>query len=215
MLDLILAPTCLGCGRLLVQPRVPEVCSRCRPDVVELEQPTVGQPPITAGYEYEGPLVEALRRLKYRGGFGDAGPLGRALAPLLAEQLDADGWDVVACVPTFWRRRAWRGYDHVALVLAHAWRRVPRGSRENSTLAPGLLARLRSTAPQVDLPARERIAAPRNTVAVSRPRLVAGRRVLVVDDVTTTGATLRACFDALHEAGARGVGGLALLRAGK
>jgi len=74
------------------------------------------------------------------------------------------------------------------------------------------LRRRRATPPQTDLSLTRRLENVRGAFVAPEPEKAEGRRILVVDDVTTTGATLRACVAALEEAGASEVGALALLR---
>jgi predicted amidophosphoribosyltransferase len=106
------------------------------------------------------------------------------------------------------RRRMQRGYDHAELLARAACRQT--GPR-SAPFDPSALKRVRNTPPQRGLDGARRRA---NLVGAfaARSDRVYDRRVLVIDDVTTTGTTMRACFAALRAAGACAVGGLALLR---
>lgn len=208
--EFVFPPVCLGCRRLLrapLAPAAPPLCSRCAPELGHLDPAARRVGDIEALFLYEGPLASAARRLKFHGEIVLAGPLGRLLA---AAPIFREGWDLVAPVPLHWRRALLRGYNQAALLARWA---VRSGAAAGPRLAPRLLRRLRATAPQTDL---DRDARRRNlagAIAARGRTSLAGLRVLVVDDITTTGATLGACIDALRAAGAARAAGLALLRA--
>jgi ComF family protein len=145
-----------------------------------------------------------LRRHKY----GLDQSLGRALAEFLdaGPQIADDAYDVVIPVPLHRARLRWRGFNQAALLGAALARRV--GCR----LDVVTLARTRSTPPQTVRGHSERIRNVRNAFEVRRPLRVAGRRVLLVDDVMTTGATANECARVLRAAGARRIDVLTLAR---
>jgi len=133
----------------------------------------------------------------------------RHLSALLAQEAPADlmlrGWDAVVPVPLHWRRRWRRGFNQ-AEVLARAV-----GRRHGLPVERRCLARVRATPPQQgDAPARRRNV--RGAFVVRRAERIAGRRLLLVDDVFTTGATANACAAVLLDAGATAVGVLTLAR---
>ncbi|RLB47980.1 MAG: ComF family protein, partial [Deltaproteobacteria bacterium] len=145
-----------------------------------------------AVFEYGGPVADAIQRFKY-----DArSELGALLGSAMAEE--ASCWagrvDAVVPVPLHWRRRRARGYDQAALLAKPIAR-----SLGVPVLLRGL-RRGRNTPSQVDLPHAER---QRNIAgAFVASRLHALGRVLLVDDVRTTGATLGAASEALKAGGA-------------
>lgn len=208
---LLFAPLCLGC-QVLLSPRGHlrfdgVLCHRCSVAATVLPSHSTDVGGITAVLPYEAPWSTALTRLKFGGQRGMAGPLGALLYPALARPHGR--WDLLVPVPLHWRRRLRRGYDQTVLLARAACRHGP-----GPTLAVGVLRRDRATTPQSRLDAHARA---RNVVHAFSVRnrhrsKVAGRRVLVVDDVTTTGATLRAACEALTAAGAADVAALALLR---
>lgn len=202
--------TCLGCNLLLRHAGPLALCSACRIEVLELS-PEPDAAGIAAPFAYGGPLARAVQSLKFGGALALAGPLGRLLA--VQPRVDV-GWDLLVPVPLHWRRRFARGFDQ-AEELARALARA-RGELGRSSPRPCLrmLRRVRATRPQTDLDARERAdnVAEAFAVRAREHSSFVGRRVLLVDDVTTTGATLQACRLALLHAGAREVGALALLR---
>ena len=154
----------------------------------------------SAVFEYGGPIADAIHRFKYRG----RSELGAALGSLMAEA--AGRWagevDAVVPVPLHWRRRRWRGYDQAALLA-----RPTAKALGVPALLRGL-RRVRHTPSQVNLPHDERQANVAGAFAPGRLRGVG--RVLLVDDVRTTGATLEAASKALRAGGAREVRTLVL-----
>lgn len=133
----------------------------------------------------------------------------RHLARLLAEEapglLPLTDWDALVPVPLHWLRRWRRGFNQ-AEVLARAV-----GRRHGLPVLRRALRRVRATPPQQGGPEARRTNV-REAFAVTVPVRVEGRRLLLVDDVFTTGATANACAGALLRAGAAEVGVLTLAR---
>jgi len=238
VLDLVLPPRCLGCGDLVeVQGTL---CAPCWSAITFVSEPLCrrcGQPFAfdseenaahagAAGYDCGACLAEppvfgraravmryddASRPLLLGFKHGDrteaAGPfaawMARSGAELLAEA------ELVAPVPLHWRRLIARRYNQAAL-LSQALAR-----RGGLTAVPDLLRRRRATPSQGRLSRAERQRNVAGAFAVNpaREELLAGRRLLLVDDVMTTGATVSACARAALKAGAAGVDVLVLARA--
>ena len=160
------------------------VCADCRR----------ATPPFTATAAiglYDGRLREAIQRLKYRDDFRLAQPLGL----LLARQVAKLGLiDRIVPVPLHITRLRQRTYNQSQL-LAQAI-----GKELRIPPAPRTLKRLQATTPQQSLSGEERLANLRGMFALRDD--VRGLRVLLVDDVMTTGATLRECADVLLAGGA-------------
>jgi ComF family protein len=151
----------------------------------------------------------AIHALKYGGRPVLAAPLGQLLAEEGAEAVPValrDWADGVLPVPLHPARRAERGFNQAELLAA------PCAARWGVRMLPRALVRARPTLPQADLDAAARRANVRDAFRVSRPGEVRGRRVLLVDDVLTTGATVGAAAGALLAAGAAAVGVLTLAR---
>ena len=131
---------------------------------------------------YAPPLRRVIQGLKYRRVETMCRGLGRMLALALTARHGEAAFDLVLPVPMHWCRRLARGCDH-ARALARAV-----GSRLDVPVGTELI-RIRHTPAQVHLPRTRRIANVHGAFAVSRPRDIDGARILLVDDVTTTGAT--------------------------
>lgn len=211
---------CLACGRRGVAfcaacwtalPRLrPPFCPRCsRPErtgarCYDCQRASPALAAVRAACAYGGLVGLAVRRLKY----SRERYLVDPLAALLEECLTARplAVDALVPVPLDQARSRDRGYNQAALLAA------PVAAALGVPIAPSWLRRSRPTRPQVGLNARERRANVRGAFECPVPEAVAGRRVLVVDDVMTTGATLEACAEALMTAGASGVWGLVVAR---
>ena len=193
---------CASCRNELVV-LSPPGCRRCgMPAEEELERCRDCPPASVAGacapFLYTGPVRAALLRLKFDGWRSVAEALGRAMGAMVREGADAVTW-----VPLSRRRRAGRGYDQ-----ARALARVV--ARTTGVPLRPLLVRARDTDPQTARRGAERRAAMDGAFRASRP---APPRVLLVDDVLTTGATAAACARALRVAGAEEVRLLTAARA--
>ena len=220
-LDLLFPPRCLHCARAgwlfcpacaqLVQPIGAQICAQCgRPQPTAIPQcaqcrllptPTLTQARIAA--RHETPLREAIHALKYQGRRELAAPLARYLvAAALVAPWRTGTVDGVIPVPLHERRLAERGYNQAEL-LAQAF-----CQRLQLPLQTRCLTRQRSTQSQVGLTAVER--QQNMDDAFVATTVVHGQRLLLIDDVYTTGATMRACATALLQAGATVVYGLAL-----
>lgn len=150
-----------------------------------------------ARYAYEGTVRAAILALKYRA--------HRRLVPFLASTLNQAlearpfSVDFLVPVPLGAARMHERGFNQSGL-LAEALA-AARGLK----FEPDILIRHRETRQQARLPARDRLRNVAGAFSVPDSERVAGRRILLVDDVCTTGATLEACASILTEAGAEGV----------
>ena len=158
---------------------------------------------------YEGETREMLHLLKYERVRGLAGPLGSLLAKSIAALgvtvLEADsGKDLlVVAVPLFRAKRLGRGFNHAEVLADAAVRELRRRLPElRVCTAHGVLKRVRETQTQFGLSSQARRRNVRGAFAVKDPARVAGRNVLVTDDIYTTGATARACAGVLQRAGA-------------
>ncbi len=212
LLDLALPAICPGCGA-----EGPPICPTCRRAFDSRLALPAGTPLGLADgppdpllqlewcAPFSGTVRKALHALKYAGERRLAQPIGEALAGRW--RAASAGGDLLVPIPVHASRRRERGYDQAELIAAAA--------------APPLempwipaLDRTRATTAQYHLDRRHRAANVAEAFAV-RPearRAIAGRWVVLVDDVVTTGATLGAAGDALLAAGALAVSAIAVAR---
>lgn len=151
------------------------------------------------------PLKSVLQRYKYNRDVALAAPLGRLLSR--ACPLDVADYDVVVPVPLHLSRLRWRGFNQASLLA----RRVAR--RQQIPVDVFALERARATRPQVELDEKQRRSNVAAAFRVVRADRIRKRRVLLVDDVYTTGSTVNECSRVLRDAGAVRVDVLILARA--
>jgi ComF family protein len=227
-LDLLAPPSCPGCGaglfssseptssfcdscELAIAPRDPAGCASC-------DQPNQGRglcracrrklTPLTsiaATFDYEGPIAAALQSLKYQGRDDRLRPLARRWLAEWSPPWQAFGNHLILPVPLHPRRLAARGFDQSWLLAREVAKSIGAQARARA------LRRIRATPPQVGLGRAAREINVRGAFAADDT--VAQREILLIDDVTTTGSTLRACAEALMQAGARSVRALVVARA--
>ncbi len=201
-LDLLAPRRCLGCEGL--EPLVKSgFCSECgAPEPLLDVACHLDAVPVFAGVRYAEPVVSAIHRFKY----GGAPELAPALASWCARGIDLLGIEAGAVwvpVPLHPLRLAERGYNQSAL-LARELSRMSQGHVDARRLR-----RLRNTQQQAKLDRQERARNVASAFAV-RQNARGPRQVVLVDDVVTSGVTLTACIRALHAAGERVVGCVAV-----
>ncbi|HTW50024.1 MAG TPA: ComF family protein [Acidobacteriaceae bacterium] len=202
---------CVRCGESLAHPVAPEIgadkggaldvglCRICRAAAPPFEK-------AVAHGVYADKLRTLVHLLKYDGMEGVAGRLGA----LAAEQvLEVEGLPqelVVAPVPLWPGKRRQRGFNQAELLARGAVAAMQmRRPEMRVRLVAGALERRRATESQAGLSPHERRANVRGAFFVPKPAAVDGQDVLLIDDIYTTGATARACTQALKSAGARRV----------
>jgi ComF family protein len=203
VLDLLYPPRCLTCGAL-----ADSFCPRCRAQIHPVDALDPRVPPIPPGLTdvrsvgyHEGPLRAAVLRLK----FEQKVALAAALGELLARELERVKplWlpDALTPVPIHGSRRWDRGFNQAELLAAEVL------SRSGVPLRAAL-KRVRQTPPQVGQTREQRAENLRGAFIIDPRVPVAGARMVLVDDVRTTGATLAECAAVLRAAGAAEVFGL-------
>ena len=212
LLDTLLPPTCPGCGR-----EGSIICEDCRRALTRrLDEPAgvpLGLPNrLPAGIAqlewcaaYNGPARACLHALKYDGERRLVGPLAEIMAGRWANA--GVGGDILVPVPVHPARRRQRGFDQAELLARAVGRRL------GLPVVPAVRRATKTTA-QHELGRRARAANVGHAFAADAPSapLVRGRWAVLIDDLTTTGATLSGCAAALYDSGAVAVSALALAR---
>lgn len=199
LLDTLSPPRCAACDA----PSATSFCPSCgAPELLPAPQTIDGLPLLVASH-YAPPLSTAITRFKY----ADRPELARSLAPLLVPGLRRLGLPADAAlvpVPLHAGRLATRGYNQAALLAQELARQCPWRCE------PRLLLRTRATERQVGKTREERLT---NAHGAFTLRRSGPAQVVLVDDVVTTGSTVRACAQALADGGAKLVAVVALARA--
>lgn len=230
--DLIFPPRCITCGEPLEQHGPLPFCPSCRAGIHFIGSPLCprcGTPfPAAEGEDhlcgecllterpyavarsvgrYEETLLTAIHRFKYRGKTGIGDLLGGIMADFADKIWDMKIFERILPVPLHRRRLRERGFNQ-AVILARGLSR-----RFNIPLDFTSLRRDLFTPPQVGLDRKQRSANVHGAFTVTRPERIAGRRLLLVDDVYTTGSTLTECARVLIQAKAEAVAVLTMARA--
>ncbi len=235
-LDLVFPPVCLGCNSLIDSNQYqnrnyrPGMCDKCRSTIVlqssfacafcqagvvngitcpfcrrdhELRQ-------LLVATSYEQPLVKsAIKNFKYKFMQGLANDLGSVMSTYLQKQIERGVINlnnvVVVPVPLSAQRLRWRGFNQAELLAKHL------AETFNLELVPAL-ERTRNHKSQVEIVNRQDRINNMSDGFVCTSALVADRDILLIDDISTTGATLEACAQALKKSGASKITGFVFAR---
>ncbi len=210
LLDLLFPPRCVFCGRVLAA-RERDLCAQCRRTLpwmlgADAEQGGEWFALCVSPLRYQGAVRDSLHRYKFKGRQAYHRAYGRLLAQCVRDHL-ADRYDLISWVPLSRERRRERGYDQAFLLCAAA-------ALELGDVAVETLRKGRDTAVQSRLEGEARRRANvLGAYAAVEPELVRDKRVLLVDDIITTGSTFSECARVLRSAGAKEVLCAALARA--
>jgi len=198
----VLSPLCTVCGAPFATERgADHTCGAC------LAHPSAYS--CRSAAMLAGPVQELIHRFKYGGRVHLAQPLGVLTAAALMDFGREAAPELIVPVPLHRKRLRQRGYNQSQLlgkVLEKQW---------GAPLEIGNLRRIRWTEPQTGLDAGDRVSNVRGAFAVKDAGRLQGKRVLLVDDVLTTGSTMRECAEALREAGVAAVCAVTVARGGQ
>ena len=221
LLDIVFPPLCHACKEFIPDAGDLHLCTRCRGEVHDVSSPLCticGIPFATPGgidhvcgaclaihprfaaaraaVLFDGVARDLIHRFKYDRKVHLARPLSLLVQEALTSFTTSLAADLLIPVPLHRRRLRERGFNQAVLLgrtLAKAW---------NIPLNVDTLKRTRWTEPQVTLSAAEREANVRGAFALAEPAAVRGRKIILLDDVYTTGSTVAECSRVLRKAGA-------------
>lgn len=217
--DVIFPPRCLLCGEILK--RNSPLCEKCMQGIHFISSPLcvrcgipfpadggsdhvcgdclTGEKPYAIARSmatYDGAMLDAIHKFKYRGKTGIGLTLGNIMADFASGIWDMTAFDLIIPAPLHIRRLRERGFNQ-AVILSR-----PLSRRFKIPLDFDSLKRVKPTSPQVGLSKKERSANVRGAFSVINPGQIEGKKILLIDDVYTTGSTLIECSRVLIEAGA-------------
>ena len=210
LLDLLFPPKCVFCGKVLDSGE-DGLCARCQRDLPWLAD---GEAELTGEFfslcaaplRYQDKVRDSIRRYKFNGRRGYHKLYGKLVAQCVHDHLTGR-YDLITWVPLSSQRKKERGYDQAFLLASAA-------ALELGEVAVETLRKERHTAAQSGLTeAAQRRANVLGAYTPVDPELVAGKRMLLIDDVVTTGSTLSECARTLRTMGAKDVVCAALSRA--
>lgn len=196
LLELLYPAKCMLCHRLLEQPQG-LLCGRCTYELPEYDKlPPKVQFFVKAAVPlyYEGYVRDAVLRFKFGGMQGYAVQFAQWMAQRIQAEM-AGHYDVVSWVPCSFRRRWTRGFDQAELLAKEV-------AKQLDAVCVPTLKKIRHTPRQSGI--RDAARRRANVLGAYRaidPTMIAGKRILLVDDVLTTGATMSECGKTLRLAG--------------
>lgn len=210
ILDALFPSKCVFC-RTLLQKSEKDICLTCKVKYFDSGQTFTGNGAFsvcTASLDYRGDVRKAFHRFKFGGKIGYAAPFGKIMADTIKKDL-SESYDIITWVPISARRKRNRGYDQ-AMLLAYAV------ALELEDVAVEILKKIKHTPAQSNIEnPTERRTNILDAYDVVDASLIVGKRVLLIDDIFTTGATLSECSRVLLGAGAVEVVGAVFARSGK
>jgi ComF family protein len=223
LVDLLYPRHCIGCRSSALE-TFRYICWDCWADAVRIEAPFCDRcgDPVAGAVEhgfvcyscsadkpafdrarsaarYDGVMAEALRQLKYEKALWLAPDVAKLLYTCIQAEYAGLTFDLLVPVPLHHVRRRERGYNQSAVLARELGRLMRRPVRA------GTVRRVRPTATQTNLTAKERLSNIVGAFQHRREKQLAGQHVLLIDDVMTTGATVNACAKALRQGGAASV----------
>lgn len=213
LLDLLFPPRCVFCGKLL-RGGAEGICPACQSALPWITGPSAEQRPefvslCASPLWYQDTVRESFHRYKFKGSKGYAGVYGRLVGQCVRDHLSGR-YDLITWVPLSPERLRQRGYDQAMLLAESA-------ALELGDVAVETLCKVRDPQAQSGL-GKDDGARRANVLGAYQavdPELVAGRRVLLIDDIVTTGSTISECARMLRTAGAEDVVCATLARARK
>ncbi len=203
---------CVNCGRLLAADNKDRICGDCLSRIIYLNRPIdirLSLDRIWSVAVYDGVLKELIHQFKYKEKKYLANALGKLLVDFVEEYLKEERFDYIVPIPLEKARQKKRGYNQAELLARIL------GEAVDKPILTNLVERRKKTKPQFGLNREERFENLSGAFEISKSgeqniSTIAGKTILLLDDLATTGATLDECARALKEAGVSEVYGLVL-----
>lgn len=204
LIDIVFPPVCVGCGK-----NGENFCQECEPKIVKINRSvinggrifeletrysTINDEGFEKSYSYhDGVIRKAIHRLKYEKDLGLGRDIGKFLEPIVRES----NWDidVIVPVPLGEKRKKDRGYNQSEIIA------YPLANYLGIEIDSNLVKRCKETRTQIGLSTIQRYENMKGAFEVKNGK-AKGKRFLLIDDVYTSGATIRSAEKALKEAGA-------------
>ncbi len=221
LLSVCLCQDCIG-GLVAVETPICDCCGfpfesrqgmdhRCGDCITKPKYFRIARAPLV----YEQVLMRIIHHFKYNGKLQLTNPLGELLLTAYWLFWEPDAFDIILPVPLHISRFRDRGFNQAYLLVCN-WPKVAGRDSKPATgyqVVRDLLIRSRKTQPQSSLGRKQRAAIIKNAFALTDPNMVENKRILLIDDVYTTGATVNECARLLVDNGADSVDVLTLARA--
>ena len=211
-LELLFPPRCIFCGKI-VAPGT-KIYAGCAGEIAPINSVRCMKPPgkgkamkCAVLYSYQDRVRQSIIRFKFYGEKAYAEFYADRLAELVRKRLDPSGFDLVTAVPISEKRKKLRGFNQSELLARPLARKLglPYGE---------CLLKIRDNPEQHRLSREERLQNVRGMYRALRPQ-TQGKRILLVDDIVTTGSTLLECAGTLYSGGAEAVACTAVAQVGK
>lgn len=201
ILAVLFPQKCLGCKK-----ENEILCPDCLGKISRPDTPYLKWVHIASNYQ-DPVLKKALWMLKYQGAKQLAKPLAELIRERVWKKLETDGWTIVP-VPLSPKKLRHRGYNQTEIIARHLF-----NSQNNLLWGGGLLSKTRETRSQVEVKDKEeRLANIVDSFKAEKPELIKGKKIILIDDVYTTGATMSEAKKVLKKAGAKKVIGVVAAR---
>jgi len=200
LLGFVYPPYCILCEANL-EPNNKLVCEQCweRLEASATGETQISKQRILALYLYSNDVRTIIHNLKYLNKTHLAVNLGSSIGKIIKEDKNIRNWDILIPIPLHKVKQRSRGFNQSELIV-DAIAEVTSIEMDNS-----MLIRHRYTMNQAALPMRERAANVKGAFSVINKMKIEGKKIILVDDVITTGSTMLECIKVLKEAGAKEV----------
>jgi len=203
LLGFVYPPYCILCEANL-EPKNKLVCEQCweRLETSSTRETYISKQRILALYSYSNDVRTIIHNLKYLNKTHLAVNLGSSIGKIIKEDKSIRNWDLLIPIPLHKVKQRSRGFNQSELIV-NAIAEVCSIKKDNN-----ILTRHRYTKNQAALPMKERAANVRGAFSVRDNSNIEGKKIILVDDVITTGSTMLECMKVLKEAGAKEVAAL-------